>query len=515
MCWVTFYQDAHFQGHSLPYTQKTEVPHLDAVPMGNKSWQDEMSSLKLGPESWLVMYKDGGYKGSARCFGPNTIVRHLSAYDFNDSASSFKLYDKEPEGWQPSQPNKNSGTLLVDLAAAQVLSDFGDLVASIIGSVPKVGSALKGLVTFLWPDNSQNVWREIRKEVTKIIRDLVDQVRAEAMENRMQGLNNLLQQYLVAGGPNQRSQLYTSLLAAIADDEPYYLDQDRPGTTLVYFVNMATIALAVLAEQCLFYEKIYGEPDKSAPEHLAMLREKIQLYRSCADQGRMDAMTWRLGLVTVEAIDTRKYGHSGYWAVDSYDGWKSSPYSEKYDAERDASKRQKNVQKDYDAALDVLLFPTTLWKYFDPTEQSKPVNTVICATSGPFGGSHGQSFADAHDQRITKVIIYAGSRVDGIEVFYGEKSGGLHGGTGGTKYVLVVDPADGIIAAYGTAGDSMDQLFLRTALGKDNGGGGSSGSDWSAVRPAGTDAVLGWISGVQGTKSLESLTFHWVYLKKS
>lgn len=513
MCWVTFYQNSDFGGYTLSYTGTTQVSHLSQIKKGkDETWQDTISSLKLGPESWLILYKDHEYEGSTRCFGPNTIVRHMSDYDFNDEASSFKLFDQQPANWQPSKLKDNSGTLLIQLAANQTLNDFGDLVAGIAGCVPKVGSALKGLVNFLWPDNTQDVWVEIKKEVTSIIHELVDEALAQGMEFRMQGLNNLLQLYIIAGDSTQRSQLYTSLLAAIADDEPYYLNQSRPETTLVYFVNMGTIALSIFAEQCRFYEDIYGQPDSNAPAHLKLLQDKTTLYLSCAAEARQAAMDWRLSLITVEQEGPDCYKPT-YWVIDSYNGCRF--YCDAFTVNAMEQQYRTNVQKDYDAALDVLLYPSTLWKYLDPTEQGTPVETVITAASGPFGGTQGKAFEDRHDQRITKVIIHAGSRIDGIEVFYGGQSGGLHGGTGGNTYTLDLGDSDGIVAAYGKAGGSMDQLFFRTAHGQDVGGGGNGGGDWSAIRPAGTDAVLGWISGVQGSSSLESLTFHWVYIKKT
>ena len=345
------------------------------------------------------------------------------------------------------------------------------------------------------------------------------QMASNQMEALLTGLGNKLTSYQSTSlYTPSKGQFFTDLLGTLDADDPYFCSQEHAQATLGYLVNFATVAIATLREQYLFYPQIYGisadqlAPDPDHAKHLEKLQKAINKYRTAAQEAATTAMTWRKSLVGVQHLPGG--GETGYQAFDSFDDWVGQPRSSESEAKSDEAKRLQQVTNDYTGFLNALLYPAELWPYMDPTNKLPPLATKFTAVSGPYGGSSGTAFADASDNRtITKVVIYSGDRVDGIEIFYGGQSGGLHGGASGTPTTLELAAGEYVVAAYGLAGDSMNQLFLRTNQGREVGGGGPGGSSFTALPPSGTAATLGSISGVQGSGSLESITFHWAYEK--
>jgi hypothetical protein len=101
--------------------------------------------------------------------------------------------------------------------------------------------------------------------------------------------------------------------------------------------------------------------------------------------------------------------------------------------------------------------------------------------------------------------------VDGVEIFYGDKSGGLHGKRGGNTHSLDLAAGELVVGAWGTAGDAIDSLYFETDRGHIVGGGGRGGAEWRADPPEGSDAKLSKISGNQGAGHLAAIKFHWQY----
>lgn len=523
MTWTNFYESDDFCGGAVNYDAATNVPDLGKVKLSNgKSANDQIDSLKLGPNSWLEVFKDANYGGTVARFNPNTIARKLDDFSMGDTIGSFKLYSAEPANWVASTPKSNStNTTILEINQADVITRFGYLVEDIVKHVPEIGWALNDLLSFLWPDNSAplKTWQAIAAEVGQMIEAAVTEAEKANMEALLTGLGNILSSYQNTSlYASSKGQLFTELLGTLDRDDPYFCSQEHPQATLGYLVNFATVAIATLREQYLFYPQIYGvradqlaaDPDHA--KHLDKLQKAIEKYTTAAKEAATKAMTWRESLVGIQHLPGR--GETGYQAFDSFDDWVGQPRSSENDAKNDAAKRVQQVSNDYAGFLNALLHPAELWPYMDPTNGLPPVATQFTVVSGPYGGTSGTAFADAADSRsITKIVIYSGSRVDGIEFFYGGRSGGLHGGASGTPTTLELAAGEYVVAAYGLAGDSMNQLFMRTNQGREVGGGGAGGSSFTALPPSGTAAVLVSISGSQGSDSLESLTLHWAYEK--
>lgn len=91
-CWVQFfdkdnYDTSHHYGTFLGPNAISDLKDQD-WPNTSNNMDGDYSSLKTGPNTWIQVFKDSGYKGDVYTFGPNTCVPVLK--------TSSKQYD--PEG---------------------------------------------------------------------------------------------------------------------------------------------------------------------------------------------------------------------------------------------------------------------------------------------------------------------------------------------------------------------------------------------------------------------------------
>ena len=416
---------------------------------------------------------------------------------------------------------------------SDINSRLRDLVIGIAGNVPEVGSALAGLLQFLWPVDStdpQAIWNQMKDYVTALVKDLISTEYALNLEKNLAGIHNVLTKYnSLSYGIPAKGEWFTNALAAIELVEPYFFDDRNPEKTLPYFMAMGTLKLTLLREQYIFYTKIYNvTTDPDSAKNYAELTATIGRYYAAAQKSRDAALAWRLSFIKVGETERTDWGLLGpstthIWkAEDTYgSNWSVSwEYNSltggTLDAESKARYAYENrlgaIAADFGNQLDTLLEPGYIWPYVDPRNPNHPNKTPVYVNSGPFGGRNGAIFQDnPAGLPITDIVVRAGSRVDGVEFFYGGRSGGLHGGSGGSPNKLTLQPGEFIVSAYGRAGDSMDQLYFVTSMGRQVGAGGGGGSPWIASPPAGRNAVLISIAGKQGARSFEGITLNWCY----
>jgi hypothetical protein len=424
------------------------------------------------------------------------------------------------------------------------------LVRGIVSAIPYIGSAISGVVGFFWPASQHDpyaVWNEIKEYISNLIEELISDEKVKNLENQLNGIRNNLNDYQATSfDVPQKGQWFTSVLSSIDNAEPFFFDETNPEKTLPYFVAMGTLKLTVLREQYLFYNKIYQHEDPDKAQHLKTLQDTIKKYQDAANNSKKTVMAWRVGLITVNETVRTDFGVLGpskthIWTVrDTHVTDKKNPHPDlevswewntltggTMDAEDKAryayNNHRSQIEAELGAKLDSFLKPAYLWNYLDPTSPGTPQKKPVDVISGPFAGRSGTRFTDnPHDLPITKVIILAytfdDARVEGVEIFYGGNSGGAHGKKmSGQVYptyhhILELQEGESIISARGRAGDSMDALYLKTNKGREVGGGGTrGGSAWSAAPPAGTEATLAFISGIQGRESFEGITLHWRY----
>jgi len=133
--------------------------------------------------------------------------------------------------------------------------------------------------------------------------------------------------------------------------------------------------------------------------------------------------------------------------------------------------------------------------------------------SGPFGQPVNQtwSHADVAQQngRITGVRVWAGMRVDSLQVKYGDSWSPRYGADGGNLKEFGVSSDEKIVGVMIKSGSRINAIGFILNNGKRMGPYGGGGGADSTSQP---DADLAYISGSadgQPCQGLNSLTFHW------
>jgi hypothetical protein len=87
-CYVEVWSEKNFQGEFL----RIEGPNeYRALELASLSWGDSISSLRVGPAAFVLVYSEREFKGSMLTFGPNQEVINLDDLDFNDQVDSIRL----------------------------------------------------------------------------------------------------------------------------------------------------------------------------------------------------------------------------------------------------------------------------------------------------------------------------------------------------------------------------------------------------------------------------------------
>jgi hypothetical protein len=466
-------------------------------------------------------------------------VLDVNAYSTEDGAK-VQQWSQNPHGSGPNQlfrpvpvEAQPSGTSSMDVhpfIADETSNRLKDLVAGIAGSVPEVGSALKGLVSFLWPAGQSTIFEQMRSYVEALMKELIAQERVIDLDKRLNGIYNNLNDYQAAAPGKQKGQWFTTVLGNLNDAEPYFLDTRNPEKTLPYFVALGTVTLTMLREQVLFYPEIFQEADAKRAEHLTKFREKLKKYLAASRLSRAKAMEWRLGKLRVDHSESTTFGIAGpstthtYTAKDTLTGWGAShQYNTLTGGERNAealangdlAARRTFVESQFGIELDAFLTPSYLWKYLDPEEKEKPSRQKVVFKTGPYAGHAHKPFNDGGKGPITRIKVHAGDRLDGVELFYGGVSGGLHGKVGGAMHCdVTLEPGEAIVGAYGSHGEVMHSLYFETNRGRVIGAGKHSVHSWTADPPESVEPTLTHISGHAGSGHIDGLSMHWEYWRE-
>ncbi|RAK69957.1 insecticidal delta-endotoxin Cry8Ea1 family protein [Hymenobacter edaphi] len=413
-----------------------------------------------------------------------------------------------------------------------------DMVMNIAGAVPEVGKGLRGLLNFMWPERKSDAFQQMRDYVVTLVRDLIDENNTQTLKNILEGLYTNIRDYekedayqpasagkpAVDGSPKKQTA-FGNVLGDINRAEPYFFDLNRPETRLTYLVSLGTTALTALREQCLFWYQIYGRNDSQPNVHLQAFEDALARYTRAVAISRQRALDWRLTKCGFRYKSSNRvlYTLYTYTAYDNYSGWEfslenttngSNPKAELLVREAD-NNHQQRIRSEFSAELEDVLAPTYIWPHLHPGKAGKAalVRTRQTLALGPYGGKEHAAFADAGGQPITRVVIHAGLYVDGLEVFYGGVSGGLHGHAGGNCFDLTLHPGETIVAVYGRSNNRLTALWVETSEGRVVGGGQGAGYFWESEPPAGLHAHLARVEGRNGAAHLEALTLHWEYLR--
>ena len=82
--------DAKFEGEAIRIEGPAEYPNLE---FGNGDWGDQIGSLRVGPDAFVMAYRDKDFENTMVAFGPNQEVASLDELDFDDDIDSIKVID--------------------------------------------------------------------------------------------------------------------------------------------------------------------------------------------------------------------------------------------------------------------------------------------------------------------------------------------------------------------------------------------------------------------------------------
>jgi len=380
---------------------------------------------------------------------------------------------------------------------------FKATVVGALGLIPEVGGLISKIVASLWPDSQKDVFPldQIYDYINSMMSTIIDQQRVHELRSDINGLKENLHVYATATSQSERQSAIQFLLNECSLMRTQFFDESiSPHVTLTYLVAFGTIRLGLLREKYLFYETIYGQADSNRAKTLKDLTDEIAAFKARADQARAEAITWRKGCITITGPRTESVGlgiskytwtvadtfakYSRDWVRQEHINGPPSP-DDQQAAQADYSTRQAQIDTEYAAGLDNFLDPARFWPGFDPTSAFTPTPRAVYNYNTLADGKNPGGNRDFDDRifcaqhgALSKLIIYHGDWVDGIEAFYGGVSSGLRGARNGSPTTIDLGPGEAINVNGGTVGDYMTRWWVSTNLRPTQqlGGGGRSGT---------------------------------------
>jgi hypothetical protein len=87
-CYIEIWSDKNFGGEYLRIDGPVE---LQVMNFEKLDWGDSISSLRVGPGAFVLVYADEGFTGSMTSFGPSQEVANLDELKFDDEIDSMRL----------------------------------------------------------------------------------------------------------------------------------------------------------------------------------------------------------------------------------------------------------------------------------------------------------------------------------------------------------------------------------------------------------------------------------------
>lgn len=352
-----------------------------------------------------------------------------------------------------------------------------------------VGGVLSYIIGLFWPtgDTSEQTWKAIKKYAEEMVDKKIDAERVEDLTVRLDGLKGVAQTYKdTSFGSAQKGQHLTNLLDDLTLFEgDFWRDKNSPEQMFPLFSTFGTLWIFAKAEQALFYDKVYLEPDKDKDRHMQSLRDDIARYTAHAQTTFDSLLAWRFGQLAVDLQWVGTWGTDrSYHFTDGYDGF-SVGAANRWEGELYAANRTAQINGDFVETLQALLAVAQMWAFTDPAVP-KPAKQTVVSGQGPIGSSiAGTVFFDKPTvtSRITQVRVRHGQGgvVNCLEMSYDGQSAGTHGAAGdGELSELPLAEDETIVGLQGRCGLFVDQLTFVTNKGHTVGGGGSGGNPFEA-----------------------------------
>jgi hypothetical protein len=89
-CYIDVWVKANFEGESVRIQGPAEYPSLI---FAQGDWGDRISSLRVGPNAFVIAYRDPNFGDRQVTFGPDDEVADLGDLKFDDDIDSIRLID--------------------------------------------------------------------------------------------------------------------------------------------------------------------------------------------------------------------------------------------------------------------------------------------------------------------------------------------------------------------------------------------------------------------------------------
>lgn len=89
-CYIDIWRDADFRGATIRIYGPAEYPALELAGQG---WGDDIGSLRVGPNAFVMAYHRRDFRDELITFGPNDEVADLGQFKFDDDIESLKVID--------------------------------------------------------------------------------------------------------------------------------------------------------------------------------------------------------------------------------------------------------------------------------------------------------------------------------------------------------------------------------------------------------------------------------------
>ena len=89
-CYIEVWRDVNFRGEMIRIGGPAEYPNLHLL---QGDWEDDIGSLRVGPNAFVLAYRGQDFQDDFITFGPNDEIADLRELRFNDGIDSIKVVD--------------------------------------------------------------------------------------------------------------------------------------------------------------------------------------------------------------------------------------------------------------------------------------------------------------------------------------------------------------------------------------------------------------------------------------
>lgn len=89
-CYIDVWRDADFRGETRRIYGPAEYASLD---LDGQNWCDDIGSLRVGPNAFVMAYRRRDFQDELVTFGPNDEVADLGQFKFDDEMESMRVID--------------------------------------------------------------------------------------------------------------------------------------------------------------------------------------------------------------------------------------------------------------------------------------------------------------------------------------------------------------------------------------------------------------------------------------